>query len=122
MLEPPTIIFTFLLMILIQIFHIFEEIGCRVYVIMGALKKYLFAASGIVTLNFAFYALILLDLRIGYILGIFGAVTAIANGIVHLVGYLKTKPYYETVGAGVFTGIPLGIIGGIVLWQLIQIL
>ena len=122
MLEPTTITFTFLLMILIQIFHIFEEIGCRIYVIMGSLKKYLFAASGIVTLNFVFYALILLDLRIGYILGIFGAVTAIANGIVHLVGYFKTKSYYETVGAGVFTGIPLGITGGIVLWQLLQIL
>ena len=39
MLESTTITFTFLLMILIQIFHIFEEVGCRIYVIMGSLKK-----------------------------------------------------------------------------------
>ena len=53
---------------------------------------------------------------------LFAAATAIGNGIVHLVGYIKTKSYYETVGAGVFTGIPLGISGGVVLWQLLQLI
>ena len=114
--------FTFLLMLLFQIWHIFEEIGQKAYVVGGTLKFYLRAASAIVGVHFGMYTLILLELRIGYWAGLLGAFFAIGNGFIHLVGYIKTKTYYESLGAGVFTGIPLGIVGGIVLWQLIRVL
>ncbi|MFV9675537.1 MAG: hypothetical protein ACNYZI_09175, partial [Anaerolineales bacterium] len=58
----------------------------------------------------------------GYYLAFFGAILALGNGIIHLIGYIKTKSFRGTVGAGVFSGIPLGIIGGIVLINLISIL
>jgi len=118
--EQSTLILWYLLMTLLQVYHIFEEIGGRAYAIMGSLKKYLLAASVLVTLNFVFLSLIVLDLRAGYILGIIGAVMAIANGLVHLAGYAKTRTFYESIGAGVFTGVPLGIVGAVVLYQLIR--
>ena len=40
------------------------------------------------------------------------------NGIIHLVGYLKTRSYTASLGSGVFSGIPLGIVKGLVLVQL----
>ena len=109
-------------MILFQVFHIFEEIGCGAYKIVGSLKKYLFAASGLVTVNFIFLSLIILNIRSGFLLGILGAGIATLNGFIHIVGYIKTKTVYESLGSGFFTGIPLGISGVYVLIQLIQAL
>ena len=43
----------------------------------------------------------------------------IRNGIIHLVGYLKTRPYTASLGSRVFRGIPLRIVGGLVLVQVV---
>ena len=112
----------YLMMLFLQTVHIFEEIGFKAYEVVGSLNKYLLAASFLVFASYLPLILILLDIRAGYYLAFFGAILALGNGIIHLIGYVKTKSFRGTVGAGVFSGIPLGIIGGIVLINLISIL
>ncbi len=53
-----TLTFTYLLMMLLQIWHIFEEIGLGAYKVAHSLNKYLVAASVLVTINFAAFTLI----------------------------------------------------------------
>ena len=111
---------SFLLMMLFQIFHIFEEVGCGAHNIAGGLKKYLIVASTLVTLNFTAFGLILYDNKWGYILGIFTSlVLAVGNGVIHSIGWIKTRTNRDSLGAGVFTGIPLALLG---VWVFFQIL
>ena len=114
-------IILYLIMLFLQTVHIFEEIGFKAYEVVGSLNKYLIVASFLVFASYLPLILILLDIKAGYFLAFFGAILALGNGFVHILGYIKTKSYRGTVGAGVFSGIPLGIIGGIVLINLISI-
>ena len=114
-------IILYLIMLFLQTVHIFEEIGFKAYEVVGSLNKYLIVASFLVFASYLPLRLILLDIKAGYFLAFFGAILALGNGFVHILGYIKTKSYRGTVGAGVFSGIPLGIIGGIVLINLISI-
>ena len=114
-------IILYLTMLFLQTVHIFEEIGFKAYEVVGSLNKYLIVASFLVFASYLPLILILLDIKAGYFLAFFGAILALGNGIIHLIGYIKTKSFRGTVGAGVFSGIPLGIIGGIVLIQLLSI-
>jgi hypothetical protein len=117
------LITSYLLMMLLQTWHILEEIGCGAYKVAHTLTKYLFAASVLVTINYVGFALILNGSKTGYIIGLFtSAVLAVGNGIVHIVGYIKTKTLRDSLGAGFYTGIPLAIVGGFVFYQLINIL
>lgn len=118
--DQSTLVLSCLLLILLQVFHIFEEIAGRAYELAGSLRTYLLAASVLVTLNVLFLALIVLDLWAGYILGIVGATIAIGNGLVHLIGYARTGSYRQGIGAGLFTGIPLALVGAAVLVQLVR--
>ncbi|MBC8504498.1 MAG: HXXEE domain-containing protein [Anaerolineales bacterium] len=116
-----TLMLTYLLMMLMQIFHIFEEIGMGAYKVAHSLNKYLFAASVLVTINFSAFALIAFNMRFGLFLGLLtSGVLALGNGVVHVFGVIKTKTFRDSLGAGVFTGIPLAIVGLIVFIQLIQ--
>jgi hypothetical protein len=47
---------------------------------------------------------------------------AIGNGLVHVGGYLRPRSFRGTIGAGIFTGIPIALVGGIVLYALIGVL
>jgi hypothetical protein len=118
---PPTV-FLYLLLLLFQTLHIFEEIGLEAYQAAGSLTKYLKVAAAIVTISYLPVLLILVGLRGGYILAVFGALLAVGNGIIHLVGVIKTRSVRGTIGAGVFTGIPLALTGVLVLSQLAKIL
>jgi hypothetical protein len=110
----------YLIMLFFQMMHIFEEIALQAYKLAGSLNKYLRVASLLVFLSYLPLFLILLDLQIGTYLAFFGAILALGNGVIHLVGWIKTRSFRGTLGAGVFTGIPLGMMGGIVLYQLIS--
>jgi len=101
----------YLSMLFLQTVHLFEEIGFRAYEIVGSLNKYLFVASFLVFASYLPLILILLDIKAGYFLAFFSAILTLGNGIIHLLGYIKTRSFRGTVGAGVFSGIPLGIIG-----------
>lgn len=114
------IAYLFLLLILLQIYHIFEEIALEAYKLAGSLTKYLLVASVLVTINFLALYLLLRDLPAGYPFAILGALIGIGNGLVHVVGYLRTRSFRGTLGAGLFTGIPLALVGGIVLYALIR--
>jgi hypothetical protein len=117
------ILFPYLLMMLFQIFHIFEEIGMGAYKIAHSLKKYLFVAAILVTINYTAFYLILIDVRAGYFMGLFtSGVLAIGNGLIHFFGWLKTRQIRDHIGAGMFTGFPLAIVGIIVLIQIAQYL
>ncbi len=111
----------YMIMLFLQTVHIFEEIGFKAYEVVGSLNKYLLVASFLVFASYLPLILILLDIKAGYLLAFFSAALALGNGIIHLIGYIKTKSFRGTVGAGVFSGIPLGIIGGILLIQLLSI-
>lgn len=113
--------YMFLLLILLQIYHIFEEIALEAYKLAGSLSKYLLVASVLVTINVVALYLLLLDLPAGYLLAALGALIGIGNGLVHVVGYLRTRSIRGTIGAGMFTGIPLALVGGIVLYVLIGV-
>ena len=113
--------FFYLAMMLLQVVHIFEEIACGAYKIKTTLGKYLLAATALVTLNFVVFSLILVDVRLGYWLGLFtSGVLGFGNGIIHLIGYVKTKTFRDSLGAGVFSGIPLGILGLVVFNLLVR--
>ncbi len=111
----------YLIMLFLQTVHIFEEISFKAYEVVGSLNKYLIVASFLVFASYLPLILILLDIKAGYFLAFFAAILALGNGVVHILGYIKTKSFRGTVGAGVFSGIPLGIIGGIVVINLISI-
>jgi hypothetical protein len=112
----------YLLLLLCQTLHILEEIGMEAYREAGSLKRYLIVAGGLVTVNYVPLFLMLLNAPVGYILGLLGALMGIGNGVVHVIGYLKTRSMRGTVGAGVLTSIPLGVTGLGVLYQLVVIL
>jgi hypothetical protein len=112
----------YLLLLLLQTLHIFEEIGLEAYRQVGSLGRYLAAAAVLVVLNYVPLFLMLLEARAGYILGLAGALFGIANGVVHVAGYLKTRSMRGTLGAGMWTGIPLGLTGAVVLYRLLVIL
>jgi len=116
------LLFFYIIMLFLQTIHIFEEIGFKAYEMVGSLNKYLVAASFLVFTSYLPLILILLDIKAGYYIAFFSAFLALGNGIIHLIGYIKTKSFRGTIGAGVFTGIPLGIIGGLVLIQLFSII
>ena len=114
-----------LVVTLLQVVHCFEEIGMNAFLLY---KKrfpknprgvYLRAATVLVTLNFAVCLLLLYDVPFAPYLCFFTVYTSLANGIVHVVGWVKTKAYMGTAGAGVFSGIPLGISGALLLYVLI---
>lgn len=117
------LIYTYLGMMLLQVVHIFEEIALGAYKIKLTLGKYLLGASVLVTINFIVFALILQGWDAGYWLGLFtSGVLGFGNGIIHLIGYVKTKTYRDSLGAGVFSAIPLGLLGLVVFNLLVQAL
>jgi len=116
-----TLSISFLLMMFFQILHIFEEIGCGAYKLVHSLQKYLIAASVLVIINFSAFLLLTLEIRLGFYLGLFSSgILAIGNGVVHTIGYLKTRSIHDNIGSGVFSAIPLGILGILVMIQLLE--
>lgn len=83
----------YLLMLLFQILHIFEEIYTEVYKIKLTLKKYLLSASFVVAVNFFTLVLIILNLKIGFILGGINAFTAVLNAVIHIIVQIKIKSF-----------------------------
>ncbi len=120
--EYSQITVLYLLLLVFQFLHILEEIGLEAYQKAGSLDRYLKVASMLVVANAIPLFLMLWGKPAGFVLGLFGALMGMGNGIVHVVGYLKTQSIHGTVGAGLFTSIPLGIIGAVVLYQLATIL
>jgi hypothetical protein len=112
--------YCYLLMMLLQVIHIFEEMACGAYKLMGnGLRKYLVVASLLVTANFVVFALILGGQRVAMVLGLVtSGIMAVGNGVVHTVGYWKTRSLRDGVGAGVFSSLPLGVVGVVVFYLL----
>ena len=122
---PPIIVeIWFLLLLLMQVLHIFEELGMEIYKIKEFLtiKKYLVASSIITSISMLTYIAIILELVIGYVFGIFVSIFAILNFIVHTIGFIMKKKTKGTIAAGFYTGIVLGIFGSVNLFLLIQLL
>ncbi|MHA1220208.1 MAG: hypothetical protein ACTSQB_00575 [Candidatus Heimdallarchaeota archaeon] len=112
----------FLVLVFIQVLHIFEEIAMEVYVLLpkGSVLKYLLVASGLVALSMGSLLLIIFELVVGYYFGLFVAIIAIVNFLVHTVGLIKKRKMKGTLAGGFFTGILLGGMGVFVLILLIQ--
>ena len=110
---------------LLQVLHCFEEIGMNAYVLY---KKhaprnprgfYLRTATALVTLNFAVMLLLVGGVSFAPYLCFYTVFISLFNTIIHIVGYRRAKSYMGTLGAGVFSGIPLGISGAALLYVLI---
>ena len=110
---------------LLQVVHCFEEIGMNAYVLY---KKhfpknprgvYLRAATVLVALNFAVLFFLLYDMPFAPYLCFYTVSVSLANGIIHIVGWIRSKSYMGTAGAGVFSGILLGISGVVLMYNLI---
>ena len=111
---------------LLQVVHCFEEIGMNAFLLY---KKrfpknprgvYLRAATVLVALNFAVMLTLLYGLPAAPYLCFYTVYVSLANGIIHVAGWIKTKAYMGTAGAGVFSGIPLGVAGAVLLVVLIS--
>jgi hypothetical protein len=72
--------------------------------------------------NYVPFFLILFDVPAGYLLACGSALLGIGNGLIHIVGYLKFRRFQGTLGAGMFTGIPLGLTGCVLLYRLVRLL
>lgn len=116
------LLLSYIAMLFLQTIHIFEEIGSQAYELAGSLKKYLLVASVLVLIGYLGLVLLLLGVRLGYFVAGFNALVALGNGFVHPIGYVRTRSTRGTLGAGVFTGVPLGIVGGLVLVQLVSLI
>ena len=110
---------SYTILLFLQTVHIFEEIAARAYELVGSLNKYLVVASLLLLVSYSALLLMLVGVQFGSFVAIFASLVALGNGIIHLVGYVKTRSYTASLGSGVFSGIPLGIVGGLVLVQLI---
>jgi hypothetical protein len=121
---PIVVEIWFLLLIMIQTLHIFEELGMEVYHIKEflTLKKYLIVSSIITSISMLTFLALILELVIGYVFGIFVAIFGILNFIVHTVGYVMKKKMRGTIAAGFYTGIVLGIFGIINLFLLFPLI
>jgi hypothetical protein len=101
----------------LQIIHIFEEIHLEAYNIIKSKvskKRYFFAASILVILNYLVLFLLYLKNIIGYYAAFFTVFISVGNTIAHLIMFIKDKDK-KTLGYGLPTGIPLGIAGCILL-------
>ncbi len=122
------LILTYIIFIWVVILHTFEEIACGIMELeLGKIKvtrnKYLFAASGISTLNLGTLILLILGIPAGYYLAIFtSAVIGILQAVIHGIGFLREGKKARGIGSGFYTSIPLAIVGLIVLLQIIQII
>ena len=122
------LILTYIIFIWVVILHTLEEIACGIMELeLGKIKvtrnKYLFAASGISTLNLVTLALLILGIPSGFYLALFTtAVIGILQAVVHSIGYLREGKKAQGLGAGFYTSIPLAIVGLIVFLQIIQII
>ena len=110
---------------LLQVVHCFEEIGMNAHLLYKKQSPknprgfYLQTATVLVSLNFVVLLLLLYGVSFAPYLCFYTVFISIVNSIIHIVGWIKTKSYMGTLGAGVFSGIPLGITGGILLYVLI---
>ncbi len=119
-----TLLISYALLLIFQLLHIFEEIGMEIYKhkIIESLTKYLRVASGIMCLYILSYLFVVLELEIGTWMGLFCSFMAMGNFLIHTIAYIKIRDIRGTVAAGVFSSIPLGILGGINFVLLIQMI
>ncbi|ERI91935.1 hypothetical protein HMPREF1982_02978 [Clostridiales bacterium oral taxon 876 str. F0540] len=121
-----TLIILVLLVTFLQIIHCFEEIGMNMYVIYKKKNPqnprglYLRAASVLVGINFLILALLIFEVKYAAYLCFYTVFVSVVNSFSHIYGYFKTKTYMASLGSGVFSGIPLGICGVLLLIQLIH--
>jgi len=123
-----TLILSYIIFIWVVILHTFEEISCGIMELeLGKIKvtrnKYLFAASGISTLNLGTLTLLILGIPAGFYLALFtSTIIGILQAVVHSIGYIREGKKARGIGSGFYTSIPLAIVGLIVLLQIIQII
>jgi hypothetical protein len=107
-----------------QILHCFEEIGMDAYKIVPKAGNkrgyYLRAASVLIGLNFIIISMLLFEIKFAYYLAFYTVIISIANALIHIFGYIKTKSYRATLGSGVFSGILLGLSGLVLLFFLLK--
>ena len=127
-LADQTSLLSYVVLVLFQTLHIFEEIACDVFDMnVGHVtverNRYLVMASVLSTITIIPLALLIYDLPLGYYLGLFtSGVIGALQGVVHAVGYVRSGTVRGSLGAGFYTAIPLSITGVIVFVQLIHAL
>lgn len=119
MANDSTILLSYTIFMWLVILHTFEEIASGVFDSqLGHLKpgkkRYLLAASGISTLNMVTLVLLILDVPVGFFVGLFTtAVLGAFQGVVHTIGFFREGRRARGLGAGFYSAIPLAVIGAI---------
>ena len=127
---PPNqvLILSYIAFVWMVILHTFEEISCGIMELQLAHIKmtrhrYLVAASAISTVNLVTLAMLVLDLPVGYYVGLFTSATiGVLQAIVHSIGYLRENRKARALGAGFYSSIPLAIAGLMVFVQIVRII
>ena len=120
-----TVTILFPVFVFLQVLHIFEEIWAQIYVIspFKSLMPYLIAASFVLMASLLFQMGVLLKARWAIIgAGVVLTITGIYNPIIHGIGWAITSQYFQGIGAGIFTGIPMMIFSWFLLGKVINVL
>lgn len=111
-----TVTILFSAFVFMQVLHIFEEIWAEIYVIspFKTLLSYLVAASFVLMASLLFQMGVLQKARWVMIgAGVVVLITGIINPLVHGIGWAVTGQYFQGIGAGTFTGIPMLVFSGV---------
>jgi len=123
-----TIVLIYIVFSWLVVLHTFEEISQEIFElkigrIKLSIKKYLWVASVITTINLGTLFLIVYGNKIGLYLGIFtSALFGILQALVHTIGYLKEGRKAINIGAGFYSSIPLAVVGAALLYSILQTL
>ncbi len=128
MTASQSLIVLYVLFSWLLVLHTFEEIAQGVFElkfgkIQVSKRKYLLAASLITTLNLSTLMLIVLDSVVGLYLGLFtSGFFGIMQALVHSVGFFKEKRQARGLGVGFYSSIPLALVAGLLLNQILKAL
>ena len=114
------LIVSYIVFVWLVVLHTLEEIACGIMELkIGHLQltrnRYLLAASALTTINLTVLMLIVLDIKAGYMLGLFtSAVLGVFQALVHTLGYLREGKKMRGLGVGFASSIPLAAAGVVV--------
>jgi len=113
------VVLLYLLMLICQIAHVFEEIWGRFWLMNAFLSLGLFLLGNWVLfcIPVAFFYFVLCEKRLAYHLSMIYAGIMILNGLGHNVGIVVTGRYFDGFAGG-YTGIAFVLIGPVMIYYL----
>ncbi len=118
-----TVTILFPAFVFLQVINIFEEIWAHIYVIspFKTLLPYLVAASFVLMASLLFQMGVLQKARWAMIgAGVVVLISGIINPLMHGIGWAVTGQYFQGIGAGTVTGVPMLVFSVFLLGKIIS--